>query len=163
MKSTLSHTPALPQPLTHALASSTGEAVSCFILTPAEVIKQNAQVIDMQGGMSPEKNNNKNTTTGKKAIARPTNATIQALLKFRQKPWNLWKGYTPLVGRNLPFTGLHFPIFESVRARLLKWRERGRKIREKGEEEERVKGQGQRQGKGTESYAGTGPLDRPGG
>ena len=38
------HTP-LPTPITHGLASSAGELVSCFILTPAEVLKQNAQMV----------------------------------------------------------------------------------------------------------------------
>lgn len=27
-----------------------------------------------------------------------------------------------MVARNLPFTGMHFPIFEAVKARLIKWR-----------------------------------------
>lgn len=39
----------------------------------------------------------------------------------------MWSGYTALVGRNLPFTGLHFPIFEGVRGWLVSWRGRGRR------------------------------------
>ncbi|OGM44066.1 hypothetical protein ABOM_007331 [Aspergillus bombycis] len=94
----------LPTPLIHALASSLGEMVSCAILTPAEVLKQNAQVLNM-----------KSTTTRQ-------SATIHVLAKFRHRPWRLWSGYTALVGRNLPFTGLHFPVFEGVRAWLVSWR-----------------------------------------
>ncbi|KKY32842.1 putative mitochondrial carrier [Diaporthe ampelina] len=36
---------ALPTPLVHSLASGTAELASCLVLTPAEVIKQNAQMI----------------------------------------------------------------------------------------------------------------------
>jgi solute carrier family 25 (mitochondrial S-adenosylmethionine transporter), member 26 len=35
---------------------------------------------------------------------------------------NLWSGYTALAARNLPFTALHFPMFESFRERLWRWR-----------------------------------------
>ncbi|KAB8254726.1 mitochondrial carrier domain-containing protein [Aspergillus pseudonomiae] len=83
--------------------------VSCAILTPAEVLKQNAQVLNM----------NSPTTTA----AATQSATIHVLAKFRHRPWRLWSGYTALVGRNLPFTGLHFPVFEGVRAWLVDyWR-----------------------------------------
>ncbi|KAE8406161.1 mitochondrial carrier domain-containing protein [Aspergillus pseudonomiae] len=99
----------LPTPLIHALSSSLGEMVSCAILTPAEVLKQNAQVLNM----------NSPTTTA----AATQSATIHVLAKFRHRPWRLWSGYTALVGRNLPFTGLHFPVFEGVRAWLVDyWR-----------------------------------------
>ncbi|PLB43938.1 putative mitochondrial carrier protein [Aspergillus steynii IBT 23096] len=126
IKTTLSNTnttPPLPQPLIHTIASCTGEAVSCAILTPAEVIKQNAQMI-----MTDTASSAKITSQ----TQPPKNATMQALAKFRHRPWNLWKGYTALVGRNLPFTGLHFPIFEYLRGKGLAWRAEGR--RKKGEE-----------------------------
>lgn len=32
----------------------------------------------------------------------------------------LWSGYSALAARNLPFTGLQFPLFEATRARLWK-------------------------------------------
>ncbi|RMZ45036.1 hypothetical protein AFCA_010476 [Aspergillus flavus] len=105
----------LPTPLIHALSSSLGEMVSCAILTPAEVLKQNAQVLDMN---SPTSTSTKTPRQG---------ATIQVLAKFRHRPWKLWSGYTALVGRNLPFTGLHFPIFEGVRGWLVSWRGRERR------------------------------------
>ncbi|KAH0278970.1 hypothetical protein KCU91_g2085, partial [Aureobasidium melanogenum] len=61
---TFSGSPLLPQPIIHSAASSIAELVSCAILTPAEVIKQNAQMVD--------------TAKGDKA-----NATLQTIAKFR--------------------------------------------------------------------------------
>lgn len=48
----------------------------------------------------------------------------QVLWKFKDRPWRLWSGYTALVGRNLPMTGLQFPLFEHLRTRILDWRRR---------------------------------------
>ncbi|KAL5361675.1 mitochondrial carrier domain-containing protein [Aspergillus floccosus] len=107
----------LPAPVIHAISSSGAEMVSCFILTPAEVIKQNAQIINVQ------------SVQGNIPGTRPATATVQAVAKFRHHPWKLWSGYAALVGRNLPFTGLHFPIMEAVRARIVAWRERKREER----------------------------------
>lgn len=111
----LNHNPAigssnlLPQPVIHAVASGTAELVSCAILTPAEVIKQNAQMVD-----------NSNTDRPK------VNATLQTLQRFRSNPLALWRGYTALAGRNLPFTALQFPMFERIRQSIQKYRdERG--------------------------------------
>ncbi|KAB8238818.1 mitochondrial carrier domain-containing protein [Aspergillus alliaceus] len=110
-KNPLPITHPLPLPLIHTIASSLGEMVSCAVLTPAEVLKQNAQMLDIN-----------------KSVSSPLRkgATIQVLAKFRHRPWKLWSGYTALVGRNLPFTGLHFPIFEGVRGWLISVRERGK-------------------------------------
>jgi solute carrier family 25 S-adenosylmethionine transporter 26 len=88
----------------HAIASSIAELVSCAILTPAEVIKQNAQMVDSSKASS-------------------TNATIQTLSKFRSNPLALWRGYTALAGRNLPFTALQFPMFERLREEVGVYRE----------------------------------------
>lgn len=33
----------------------------------------------------------------------------------------LWSGYAALVARNLPFTGLQFPLYEALKARMTKW------------------------------------------
>ncbi|KAI5264108.1 hypothetical protein E4T47_08845 [Aureobasidium subglaciale] len=98
-----SSSPLLPQPLIHSAASSIAELVSCAILTPAEVIKQNAQMVD--------------TAKGDKA-----NATLQTIAKFRSNPLALWRGYTALAGRNLPFTALQFPIFERLKEGIKKHR-----------------------------------------
>ncbi|KAF2745166.1 mitochondrial carrier protein-like protein [Sporormia fimetaria CBS 119925] len=104
----------LPTPLLHAFASSTAELVSCAILTPAEVIKQNAQMVD--------------TTSSSSSSRLKPNATLQTLAKFKSNPLALWRGYTALAGRNLPFTALQFPVFERTREGILDWRERrGRK------------------------------------
>lgn len=96
----------IPTPILHAAASGMAELVSCAILTPAEVIKQNAQMVD-----------NSNTN-------RPrTNATIETIKCFRSKPLALWRGYTALAGRNLPFTALQFPMFERIRQSIKQYRD----------------------------------------
>ncbi|KAL6717889.1 hypothetical protein ACLMJK_003974 [Lecanora helva] len=102
-KTTLTHHTPLPRPIAHALASSAGELVSCLILTPAEVLKQNAQMVTHTPHPSPSKNK-----------LFDGNATIQALRKFNS-PTQLWRGYTALAGRNLPFTAMQFPMFEHLR------------------------------------------------
>jgi solute carrier family 25 S-adenosylmethionine transporter 26 len=53
-----------------------------------------------------------------------TNATIQTVAKFRSNPLGLWRGYTALAGRNLPFTALQFPMFEKLREEIKAYRER---------------------------------------
>ncbi|KAF2796236.1 mitochondrial carrier protein [Melanomma pulvis-pyrius CBS 109.77] len=92
----------IPTPLLHAGASSIAELVSCAILTPAEVIKQNAQMV---------------------SSSSPTNATIQTLSKFKSNPLALWRGYTALTGRNLPFTALQFPMFERLKENIRAYRD----------------------------------------
>ncbi|KIW06694.1 uncharacterized protein PV09_02395 [Verruconis gallopava] len=104
------HNPTLPgrethliaQPIIHATASALAELVSCAILTPAEVIKQNAQMVD---------------------ASSPAGATAQTLRKFRGNPLALWRGYTALAGRNLPFTALQFPMFERLKSALFAYRD----------------------------------------
>ncbi|EME87453.1 uncharacterized protein MYCFIDRAFT_209511 [Pseudocercospora fijiensis CIRAD86] len=101
--------PFVPTPLIHAAASGTAELVSCAILTPAEVIKQNAQMVD---------NSNKD---------RPrVNATMQTIKRFRSNPLALWSGYSALAARNLPFTAMQFPMFERIKEAIRRDRnERG--------------------------------------
>lgn len=101
--------PFFPTPLIHAAASGTAELVSCAILTPAEVIKQNAQMVDNSRSDRPR-----------------VNATLQTIKKFRSNPLALWRGYTALAGRNLPFTALQFPMFERIKESIRRYRdERG--------------------------------------
>ncbi|EAA65862.1 hypothetical protein AN1269.2 [Aspergillus nidulans FGSC A4] len=50
--------------------------------------------------------------------------TLQVLRRFKQQPWKLWSGYSALVGRNLPFTGINFPIFEAIKGYLVERRHR---------------------------------------
>ncbi len=49
-------------------------------------------------------------------------ATRLAFSKFRRDPRQLWRGYTTLAARNLPFTAMQFPLFESLRARIHAYR-----------------------------------------
>jgi solute carrier family 25 S-adenosylmethionine transporter 26 len=93
----------LPTPVIHAAASSLAELVSCAILTPAEVIKQNAQMVSSSDSS--------------------TNATIQTLRKFQSNPLALWRGYASLAGRNLPFTAMQFPMFERLKQRIKEYRD----------------------------------------
>ncbi|KAI9376752.1 mitochondrial carrier domain-containing protein [Aspergillus egyptiacus] len=126
----------LPNPVINALSSSTGEMVSCFLLTPAEVIKQNAQVVNKDNS-SPSPSPNSPATSasassslsssssgshGHEKNARGRNVTLQVLSRFKSHPWKLWSGYSALLGRNLPFTGLNFPIFEGVKGYLVRRR-----------------------------------------
>ncbi|CAD6587512.1 MAG: hypothetical protein ASARMPREDX12_002916 [Alectoria sarmentosa] len=106
----LSHT-SLPTPITHSVASSVGELVSCFILTPAEVLKQNAQMVS-HSQRSPSSNK-----------IFDGNATMLTLRKFNS-PTQLWRGYTALAGRNLPFTAMQFPMFEHLRTSIHAYRKR---------------------------------------
>ena len=101
--------PLLPVPVLHALASSTAELVSCFILTPAEVLKQNAQMV---------------TKSSNTASSIKNNATLMTLQKFKTQPSQLWRGYTALAARNLPFTAIQFPLFEHLRSTIYSYRKR---------------------------------------
>ncbi|KAJ5691311.1 hypothetical protein N7488_012046, partial [Penicillium malachiteum] len=105
----------LPTPVIHAIASSSAEMVSCLMLTPAEVLKQNAQMVNTSTS---------HTSANPTSKRQNTKAMRQVLSKFKSQPWRLWSGYTALVSRNLPFTGLQFPMFEFVRSRVIDWRRR---------------------------------------
>lgn len=110
---------ALPTPLVHSLASGTAELASCLVLTPAEVIKQNAQMIRSSGGSDPGGSGGWRNSTSIQAfrkLAGPGDAGGPAR--------RLLTGYTALVARNLPFTALQFPIFEALRRRIWESRDR---------------------------------------
>lgn len=99
----------IPTPIAHSAASAVAECVSCAILTPAEVIKQNAQMVSQA------------------AIAEShRSATRQTMAKFRRNPLALWRGYGALTTRNLPFTALQFPLFEHLKRALHNWNEQRR-------------------------------------
>jgi hypothetical protein len=91
----------LPQPFVHSGASAVAECASCLVLTPAEVIKQNAQMLQRTSPSS-------------------RSSSLQALRQLggAGAGRRLLSGYTALVARNLPFTAIQFPIFEFVRARI---------------------------------------------
>lgn len=102
-----SPSPSVPQPFIHSAASATAELVSCFILTPAEVLKQNAQMIRRPT----ESSASKSRTLFQRSV------TLQALKQFK-RPSQLWSGYTALAARNLPFTAMQFPMFEHLKASI---------------------------------------------
>ncbi|KAL2834547.1 mitochondrial carrier domain-containing protein [Aspergillus pseudoustus] len=164
-KSKQSHS--LPTPVTNALSSSAAESVSCLLLTPAEVIKQNAQVINNAGATT---NNNADTSGdksghGKKgetasggSARRSGSVTLQVLRRFKSHPWRLWSGYSALLGRNLPFTGLNFPIFEFVKGELVKyWQRHHSGLRSEAISPGRC---GSGEGRGSEGRAGEPVLER---
>ncbi|RFU35925.1 hypothetical protein B7463_g391, partial [Scytalidium lignicola] len=103
----------IPQPLIHSAASATAELVSCFILTPAEVLKQNAQMIRRPVRSS----------SSRSAVIFQPSVTLQALRQFK-RPSQLWRGYTALAARNLPFTALQFPMFEHLKVAFKRYREK---------------------------------------
>lgn len=93
----------LPQPLVHSGASAIAECASCLVLTPSEVVKQNAQMLQERAGTSRR------------------SASLQALRQLAGGAGatrKLLSGYTVLVARNLPFTAIQFPIFEFTRERI---------------------------------------------
>ncbi|MCJ1443360.1 MAG: hypothetical protein MMC23_003858 [Stictis urceolatum] len=63
-------------------------------------------------------------STSAETKAFDTNATRQALAKFKH-PSQLWRGYTALAARNLPFTAMQFPMYEALK----KWAVERRKER----------------------------------
>ena len=87
--------------------------MSCFILTPAEVLKQNAQMIRKPDGASASKVS---------TVFQPS-VTIQALKHFKT-PSQLWRGYFALATRNLPFTAMQFPMFEHVKVSVKDYRKK---------------------------------------
>ncbi|KXH53095.1 hypothetical protein CNYM01_06620 [Colletotrichum nymphaeae SA-01] len=103
----------LPQPFVHASASAIAEMGSCLVLAPAEVIKQNAQMLRKQDNSG----NGTRRSTSLEALRQVTSSGAQR---------RLFSGYTALVARNLPFTAIQFPIFEHVRNTVWTSRSQGR-------------------------------------
>ncbi|ELR01745.1 hypothetical protein VC83_00974 [Pseudogymnoascus destructans] len=92
--------PLVPLPIVHSVASSVAELASCLILTPAEVIKQNAQMVRRPAGSHHS--------------SFKQSPTYQVLQHFK-KPTQLLRGYTSLAARNLPFTAMQFPMYEHLK------------------------------------------------
>ena len=105
----------LPEPAIHAVSSGGAELVSCAILTPAEVLKQNAQMVQQQ---------QQQYRKGRGHFRSSRHPTLQVLQDFRSHPTKLFRGYTALAARNLPFTGLQFPLFEHLKTYFLDRRKR---------------------------------------
>ncbi|KAM6470895.1 mitochondrial S-adenosylmethionine carrier protein isoform 1-T1 [Liasis olivaceus] len=95
------HTDASPYlaPIIHMLAASFGEVVACLIRVPAEVVKQRAQV-------------------------SPTSSTLQILSKtiYDEGILGLYRGYKSTVLREIPFSLVQFPAWESLKE-LWSWKQ----------------------------------------
>ncbi|RDW71924.1 mitochondrial carrier protein-like protein [Coleophoma crateriformis] len=104
----------VPEPVVHSAASAIAELVSCFILTPAEVLKQNAQMIRQSSNSS---------QLGRGNLFQQSSVTLETLKHFKE-PTQLWRGYGALAARNLPFTAMQFPIFEHLKIKLKSRREK---------------------------------------
>ena len=101
-------------PLSNSAASACAEACSCLILTPAEVIKQNAQVLERTSSSS----SNGSGSSGSRGSRTGQSSVVRAFRSIRT--WrDLWTGYGALVARNLPYTALQMPLFELLKPRLL--------------------------------------------
>ncbi|OAR01708.1 hypothetical protein LLEC1_06941 [Akanthomyces lecanii] len=108
-KTTIARLSLLPLPVVHSVASTMAEAASCLVLTPAELIKQHAQMMQSSGGK-------KTGSTSLKAIR---------VLYETGVGRRLFTGYTALLARNLPLTAMQFPIFEHLRSKI--WATRPRR------------------------------------
>lgn len=134
----------MPQPLIHAASSAVAECLSCAILTPAEVVKQNAQTVrreitpktvhrtvaptvSSKGGLGVAAKEAVTAGPAAKVINADTlkhgiveGPTMIALKRLWNTggPRSLFRGYLALAGRNLPFTALQFPVYEALR---VKW------------------------------------------
>ncbi|KAG6181541.1 hypothetical protein E4U27_002228 [Claviceps purpurea] len=130
---------ALPmhESLVHSSASAVAEMASCLVLAPAEVIKQNAQMLRENSGSSSSSSSPSSSFSSSSSSSSSSSAKAKlsgwaqnstSLQAFRQLAGKdssrrrLFTGYTALVARNLPFTALQFPIFEQLRSWA--WRRR---------------------------------------
>ncbi|XP_066473366.1 mitochondrial S-adenosylmethionine carrier protein isoform X2 [Tiliqua scincoides] len=100
MKAVL-HTDASPYfaPVTHMLAASFGEIVACLIRVPSEVVKQRAQV-------------------------SPSSSTLRILSNTvcEEGLLGLYRGYKSTVLREIPFSLVQFPLWESLKD-LWSWKQ----------------------------------------
>ncbi|XP_009995209.1 PREDICTED: S-adenosylmethionine mitochondrial carrier protein [Chaetura pelagica] len=86
-------------PATHMVAASLGEVVACLIRVPSEVIKQRAQVC-------------------------PSSTTLQILSHtlYHEGIQGLYRGYKSTVLREIPFSLVQFPLWESLKD-LWSWKQ----------------------------------------
>lgn len=85
------------RPVKHMLAASAGEVVACLIRVPSEVVKQRAQV----------------------SASSTTLQIFSAILK-EEGIQGLYRGYKSTVLREIPFSLVQFPLWESLKA-LWSW------------------------------------------
>lgn len=86
-------------PVKHMLAASAGEVVACLIRVPSEVVKQRAQV----------------------SSASRTFQIFSNIL-YQEGVQGLYRGYKSTVLREIPFSLVQFPLWESLKA-LWSWRQ----------------------------------------
>ncbi|XP_043443828.1 S-adenosylmethionine mitochondrial carrier protein isoform X1 [Prionailurus bengalensis] len=86
-------------PMKHMLAASAGEVVACLIRVPSEVVKQRAQV-----------------SSSSRTFQIFSNVLYQEGIR------GLYRGYTSTVLREIPFSLVQFPLWESLKA-LWSWRQ----------------------------------------
>ncbi|XP_058582233.1 mitochondrial S-adenosylmethionine carrier protein isoform X7 [Neofelis nebulosa] len=86
-------------PVKHMLAASAGEVVACLIRVPSEVVKQRAQV-----------------SSSSRTFQIFSNVLYQEGIR------GLYRGYTSTVLREIPFSLVQFPLWESLKA-LWSWRQ----------------------------------------
>ncbi|XP_038596100.1 S-adenosylmethionine mitochondrial carrier protein [Tachyglossus aculeatus] len=87
------YSPSYLTPVTHMMASSAGEVVACLIRVPSEVVKQRAQVA-------------------------PSVRTFQIFSSIlcEEGIQGLYRGYKSTVLREIPFSLVQFPVWESLKA-----------------------------------------------
>lgn len=86
-------------PATHMVAASLAEVVACLIRVPSEVVKQRAQV-------------------------SPSSSTLQVLSRtlYHEGIRGLYRGYKSTVLREIPFSLVQFPLWESLKD-LWSWKQ----------------------------------------
>ncbi|NWT87947.1 SAMC protein, partial [Lanius ludovicianus] len=100
VKSVLPHgSPSYLSPATHMVAASLGEVVACLIRVPSEVVKQRAQV-------------------------SPSSSTLRILSHtlYHEGIQGLYRGYKSTVLREIPFSLVQFPLWESLKD-LWSWKQ----------------------------------------
>ncbi|XP_055994768.1 mitochondrial S-adenosylmethionine carrier protein isoform X1 [Sorex fumeus] len=86
-------------PVKHMLAASAGEVVACLIRVPSEIVKQRAQV-----------------------SASSRTFKIFSDILYEEGIQGLYRGYKSTVLREIPFSLVQFPLWESLKA-LWSWRQ----------------------------------------
>lgn len=91
----------VPHSVDYAISSAAAELVACAILNPAQVLKQNAQVIV--------------TACQKPSPQLPQSAAAQVLQIFAKRPSKMWAGYTVLAAAQIPHVCLMFTTYETLK------------------------------------------------
>ena len=81
--------------ITHMIAASFGELASCVIRVPVEVVKQRTQTMSQRSSLS----------AFKAILSSPTESAFRGL----------YRGFGITVMREIPFTMIQFPLYESMK------------------------------------------------